>query len=92
MTKKEYLKQCEGFWDKCLDCNGENHPYMIKFWKWRWLVPKRDRKKVICIPCIEKRLGRALKLSDFLDAPINWGVMGFDAKVYCNLKGNKWIS
>lgn len=42
----------------------------------------------ICLSCIEKRLGRGLKESDFLESkpPINYGVFGFDCSIYCKLK------
>ena len=85
MTKSEHLANCAGFWDKCLDCGGDNHPYMINFALWNKLVAKKDRTKVICIPCIEKRLGRDLKFFDFIKAPINSSYLGFNAKTYCNL-------
>jgi len=39
-----------------------------------------------CLPCLEKNLGRDLTTDDFTDAPINFGIFGFDCLVYCQLE------
>lgn len=39
----------------------------------------------VCIACFESRLGRDLIVDDFSDAPINFGIFGFDCRVYCAL-------
>lgn len=40
-----------------------------------------------CINCVEKKLGRDLVYADFLksEPPINLGIFGFDARLYCSL-------
>jgi hypothetical protein len=58
----------------CSDCgidtNKNNEYYMVqdKIWK----ESKVPKKALLCIACLEKRLGRMLKKADFSDAPINW--------------------
>lgn len=58
----------------CLDCkvdtfhNGEY--YMVQFDLWYQAVPK-GKSGMLCIGCLENRLGRQLTPADFLDAPLN---------------------
>lgn len=65
---------------KCMDC-GDNvidkkeYQYMVRQPVWRQAVkfsvdpsPARD---LLCVNCLEKRLGRQLDPADFTDAPIN---------------------
>lgn len=57
----------------CLDCeastmqNGEY--YMIHNWLWIQANPKDSG--MLCIGCLEARLGRKLTKYDFTDAPVN---------------------
>ena len=57
----------------CLDC-GKNtfkteEYYMIHNCLWRQANPKM--RGMLCLNCLEKRLGRELRPVDFTDAPIN---------------------
>lgn len=63
---------------KCLDCKTstlQNEYYMVH--DAIWLKANPDRKGMLCIGCLETRLGRTLNPSDFTAAPINedreWG-------------------
>lgn len=62
---------------KAEDCNGDY--YMVKDCIWNEAVLKVDRSGMLCIECLEKRLGRKLVTSDFfttdcgfLFTPDNW--------------------
>ena len=57
----------------CLDC-GKNtfkaeEYYMIHNHLWRRANPKV--RGMLCLDCLEKRLGRELRPADFTDAPVN---------------------
>lgn len=60
---------------KCVSCGvntlqlGEY--YMIHRELWVAVTGKRERKKMMCIGCVEQRLGRALNFHDFTTAPVN---------------------
>lgn len=86
MTKKEYLKKSEGYGEACLDCGGLNHAYMVKNSIWKKLVAPSDRRRCICLVCLENRLGGPLKIFHFSNALINHGFFGFDKYEYCNIK------
>lgn len=75
--------------DPCCRCKGSNEPYMLTFQLWKCLVKKSELRKFICIGCIENQLNRKLVLKDFIDAPINFGVFGFDCRVYIKI-GAYW--
>jgi len=82
----------------CFDCNEENPHYMTSHEVWRQAFPNyREIKRqamqdhpdsalkfiLLCLSCLEKRLGRRLTREDFANVPINAGVMkafdlGFD--------------
>src|SRR5665213_2446166 len=54
----------------CLDCGrntleGNENYYSLKDHLWRKLVPREQRHRMICRPCIERRLGRPLVYEDF---------------------------
>ena len=57
----------------CLDCNGHtlemDEYYMVQFHVWKEANPENDG--MLCISCLEKRLGRILVPDDFLDCPLN---------------------
>jgi hypothetical protein len=64
-----YLRIFEEFsrnyiWKKCADCNSEN-PEDYWFNDWEKVIPKSNQKKYICVSCLEKRVGRKLRKSDF---------------------------
>lgn len=60
--KKGYREQCV-----CMDCNintmDTDEYYMLKNEVWLFVVPKD--KKMLCVGCVEKRLGRELTPEDF---------------------------
>ena len=66
--------------ENCKECKGLNEPYVVKdtIWKKAGLTPRG----FVCISCLESKLKRKLKLSDFIDAPINKGIFGFEAEAY----------
>lgn len=59
----------------CMDCgvctldNGEY--YMLRNAVWHEACPQR-RRGVLCIGCVEARLGRQLRRADFADVPLNY--------------------
>ncbi len=58
--------QLNGF--NCMDCGKDTYQsreyYMLRNDVWRRICPD-DYKGMLCLVCVEKRLGRALVLSDF---------------------------
>jgi hypothetical protein len=83
MTKSEYLEKQDSYGDSCYLCYGKNEPYMLTHDLWRKIGAGRN---FMCITCVENTLGRNLIESDFLSAPINFGIFGFDCQVYCSLE------
>jgi hypothetical protein len=61
----------------CLDCGKNTGPaeeyFMLRHELWRRLVGRRDRGGMLCIRCVELRLGRGLCGRDFLQVPVNAG-------------------
>ena len=57
----------------CLDCSVHTDEigeyYMIDFDLWNQIHPAN--KGMLCIGCVEERLGRQLRAKDFIDALIN---------------------
>jgi len=57
----------------CLDCKIHTHLigeyYMLKHDLWKIVNP--DYHGMLCISCVEERLGRKLKKRDFLDCLLN---------------------
>jgi len=60
---------------ECMDCDGNtlhlNEYYMVHDNVWDPVVP--ESRGMLCIGCLELRLGRLLVASDFTDAPVNHG-------------------
>lgn len=56
----------------CADCRIE-YPelYFINNDIWYKYIPKSKQKNVICLSCLEKRIGRSLKKSDFLPSDLH---------------------
>lgn len=58
---------------RCLGCGVDTlwlkEYYMIH--KKLWLTVNSDDDGMLCIGCVESRLGRELNASDFTDAPVN---------------------
>lgn len=59
----------------CLDCGVNTGPteeyFMLRHELWRRLVSRRDRGGMLCLRCVELRLGRGLCRADFLPVPAN---------------------
>lgn len=79
-------------WDACLDCGihttdiGEY--FMVQDTLWRKVCPAP--RAMMCIGCLEKRLGRELTPADFTDAPIN-GAGGKSARLLARITGQQVI-
>ena len=65
--------ECDGF--DCMDCGSNtlhiNEYYMVTDEVWEAAHPKK--RGMLCIGCLEDRLGRLLTKDDFTDAPVNSG-------------------
>jgi len=64
----KYLKIFEDFnkkpkWAECADCGKFPEDYWFEGWS--KYIPKSKQNKYICVSCLEKRVGRELKKSDF---------------------------
>lgn len=84
MTKKK--PKIKDYWETpCSGCSGFNVPYMVtdKIWK---KVSHNFKDRFLCLFCVEKRLGRKLKLEDFTDAWINQGVFGFNKQDWIDFR------
>lgn len=61
---------------ECIDCSvvttDIDEYYMVHDGIWMTACPKKSG--MLCIGCLEERLGRTLTAADFTDAPINHGV------------------
>jgi hypothetical protein len=61
----------------CLDCRVDTFEikeyYMVHDELWQTVITNKDQadRKYLCINCLEKRLGRRLRASDFMDVPLN---------------------
>ena len=67
---RKILKESENTLLSCVDCKNKTEAYFVKDEIWD-LVPKTKRKGSICLSCLEKRLGRKLKKSDFKNSDIH---------------------
>lgn len=56
---------------KCLSCreNTRDEYYMVRNDLWNLVVP--GKKGMLCIGCLEDRIGRRLVPNDFTDLPVN---------------------
>lgn len=58
----------------CIDCKINTHLineyYMLKHHVWNKAHPAN--KGMLCIACVERRLGRLLRFGDFADVPLNY--------------------
>lgn len=67
---------------RCTDCgmctNCAYEYYMVHDEVWYKAVTVMDKSRMLCIGCLEQRLGRLLTKDDFTDAPVNtiWGLVG----------------
>ena len=59
----------------CMDCNlntlFNNEYYMINHSLWDSITVETKGNGMLCIGCVEVRIGRSLTGADFTDAPIN---------------------
>lgn len=61
----------------CIDCGEDtdtsNSYYMVQDQLWQQAVPDPEEANnhVLCLPCLERRLGRELNALDFIEAPVN---------------------
>lgn len=63
----EWLKSAR---NACDDCGSYGYGYMLQ--DDVWLAAKGSHEGLLCLGCVEKRIGRGLVADDFLDtAPIN---------------------
>jgi hypothetical protein len=53
----------------CTNCNSEY--YMVHDEVWYSVITAMDKGHMLCIGCLEARLGRLLTKDDFTDAPVN---------------------
>ena len=63
-------------WARCADCGVDTagEYYMVKkeIWTHAWAGrPKPPGHQILCIGCLEKRIGRTLTKYDFTDTPVN---------------------
>ena len=60
----------------CTNCNGEY--YMVHDEIWYSAITAMDQGHMLCIGCLEQRLGKLLTKDDFTGAPVNdlWGQFG----------------
>jgi hypothetical protein len=68
-----------------LGCSAAHEWYMVKdeVWKLAWCGARNEPKSwqwlpgqsVLCVGCLEKRIGRTLCAGDFTDAPVNFPYM-----------------
>lgn len=64
----------------CMDCRVDtsaiNEYYMVNDSLWKVVTTKRhDSDGMLCIACLEARIGRKLVPADFTAAPINSGTI-----------------
>ena len=55
---------------KCIDCGGETEAYFVKNNIWN-IVPKYKRNGVMCLSCLEKRIGRKISKNDLQERGID---------------------
>ena len=91
MNRQEYIEKHF----KCIDCGINTHDikeyYMVKNEIWFGL--KLNRSGMLCIGCLENRLGRRLKPNDFPDLPINTNPFNeHSERLKERLKGIEYVS
>lgn len=63
----------------CETCETGDDYYMLQHKLWDEISGGLN---FLCLKCVEQRLGRPLKLKDFLKCPVNSGCFGFSAEEY----------
>lgn len=78
----------------CLDCSANtmhiDEYYMVTDEIWRAVVP--ERYGMLCIGCLEGRLGRKLSKDDFSDAPLNGFTIWQSQRLRSRLTFNEALS
>lgn len=72
ICREACLRFDEEAWDACQDCSMHTaitDYYMVNDGLWKWAHP--NFAGMLCIACLERRIGRALHPADFTTAPIN---------------------
>ena len=76
---------CYGF--DCAACSANtlhlDEYYMVH--KELWLTAWPEDRGMLCIGCLESKLGRTLTAADFTDAPVNDGVFGQSERLAARL-------
>lgn len=82
---KVYFKATKKSLWKCMECHintcSSGHYYMLKDNLWKQITSKPfkgylQEKGMLCLNCVEKRLGRKLQEDDFdLTIPVNWDIV-----------------
>ena len=72
---------------ECKHCGVDtlsiNEYYMVTDEVWQVAWP--EEYGMLCIGCLEQRLGRTLTAADFTDAPINRGVFEYSERLAARL-------
>ena len=78
----------------CLDCSADtcetDEYYMIHDHVWTAVAGKDDG--MLCIGCLETRLGRTLIPADFKDAPVNHGFFTQSRRLYKRMSKGQEIA
>lgn len=101
-ASKHALPYVDGADYECLDCKVDtseiNEYYMVKGTLWLEAMRTRgDKKRMLCLGCLEERIGRTLTSHDFLDVPVNVRQDVSDrfkdrrGRVYCLNNPNKGV-
>ena len=74
LTYKLFLESTQPF--DCVDCHKEikvdtKDYYMVHDNIWEEGVQEEERENLLCLDCLEKRLGRKLEIKDFNNYPVN---------------------
>jgi hypothetical protein len=80
---------CYGF--DCIDCGANtlhtDEYYMVEDSVWKLVTINEDGRGMLCIGCLEFRLGRLLTTEDFPPLPINRGVFPMSARLLQRITG-----
>lgn len=67
-----HLKKKKGNIPYCQDCLSEfPESFMVTEYTWKEAGFKKFKEGTICVTCLEKRINRKLRITDFVKAPIN---------------------
>jgi hypothetical protein len=66
----------------CLDCSKDTFDeyYGVHNHLWRRAVDRSQRHGMLCLSCLERRLGRSLRFEDFKSVPVNGRIAQFLAQ------------